>query len=206
MKNNVPPSMKKLRRSILHIVTLLGILSFTVVSTAQAAHIVSFTDPVGDQTGTIDVTGMVMTFRHDDGHFKIDLTADKDHPFFGEFRVDINLFNSDALKPSHSFFSAVCKNCAVFDPNTNDSDFNLLVPTTTLTLKTGHRNALKHWHVGDRVAISSFAGLGNPPGSSLFRSAVAGLPSTFLTNEDTIGYNNITADGVTDGVAIISHP
>jgi hypothetical protein len=30
------------------------------------------------------------------------------------------------------------------------------------------------------------------------------MPFSFLTNEDTIGYNNLTADGVTDGVAVVS--
>jgi hypothetical protein len=184
-------------------VTLLVIFSFTVVSTAQA-FTVSFKDPVGDQKGTIDVIGMVMTFSKKTGNYRIDLTASADHPFLGEFRVNINLYNPN-VPPISSLFSDDCKNCAVFDPTTNSSDFNLANPTTTLTLKKGKSRVLKKWDLGDQVAISTDAGLGNPPGVLFFRSAVANMPFTFLTNEDTIGYNNITADGVTDGVAVISH-
>jgi len=191
----------KLRRSVLQIVTLFVIVSLTLVSTAQALT-VSYTDPVGDQKGTIDVIGMVMTFSKT-GHYKIDLTASADHPFVGEFRVNINLYNP-GVSPKAQLFSVACKNCAVFDPAVNHSDFNLTVPTTTLTLTKGKSKVLKTWDKGDQVAISSFAGLGSPAGVSVFRSAVANMPFTFLTNEDTIGYNNLTADGTTDGVAIVS--
>jgi hypothetical protein len=191
----------KLSRSISQIVTLLGILSLTVAGTAQARTL-TFSDPVADQTGTIDVIGMVMTFSKT-GHYRIDLTASADHPFVGEFRVNINLYNPE-VSAKTGFFSVVCKNCAVFDPAVNHSDFNLTVPTTTLTLVKGKSKVLKTWDKGDQVAISSFAGLGTPPGVSVFRSAVANMPFTFLTNEDTIGYNNLTADGTTDGVAIVS--
>ena len=191
----------KLRRLILQIVTLLGIFSFTIVSTTQA-RTVSFTDPVADQTGTVDVIGMVMTFSKT-GHYRIDLTSSADHPFVGQFRVNVNLYNPEVSSKAR-FFSFACKSCQVFDPAINHSDFNLTVPTTTLTLKTGKSKILKSWDKGDQVAISSFAGFGSPAGVSVFRSAVANMPFTFLTNEDTIGYNNLTADGVTDGVAVVS--
>jgi hypothetical protein len=190
-----------LRRSISQIAALLVIFSFTVVSTAQA-RTVSFTDPVADQTGTVDVIGMVMTFSKT-GHYRIDLTASADHPFVGEFRVNVNLYNPEVAAKAR-FFSFACKNCAVFDPAINHSDFNISVPTTTLTLMKGKSKVLKTWDKGDQVAISSFAGLGSPAGVSVFRSAVANMPFSFLTNEDTIGYNNLTADGVTDGVAVVS--
>src|SRR5258707_8306806 len=122
----------KLSRSISQVVTLLGIFCFTLVSTAQARTL-TFTDPVADQTGTIDVIGMVMTFSKT-GHYRIDLTASADHPFVGEFRVNINLYNPAVTKPSGRFFSDTCTKCEVFDPSINHSDFNLTVPTTTLTL------------------------------------------------------------------------
>ncbi len=191
----------KLSRSVSQIVTLLGILCFTLVSTAQARTL-TFTDPVADQTGTVDVIGMVMTFSKT-GHYRIDLTASADHPFVGEFRVNVNLYNPE-VSANTRFFSFACKNCAVFDPAINHSDFNITVPTTTLTLMKGKSKVLKTWDTGDQVAISSFAGLGSPAGVSVFRSAVANMPFTFLSNEDTIGYNNLTADGVTDGVAVVS--
>jgi len=191
----------KLKRLTLQIVTLLGILSLMVVSTAQARTL-AFTDPIADQTGTVDVIGMVMTFSKT-GHYRIDLTASPDHPFVGQFRVNVNLYNPEVSAKAR-FFSFACKNCAVFDPAINHSDFNISVPTTTLTLMKGKSKVLKTWDKGDQVAISSFAGLGTPPGVSVFRSAVANMPFSFLTNEDTLGYNNLTADGVTDGVAIVS--
>jgi hypothetical protein len=191
----------KLSRSISQVVTLLGIFCFTLVSTAQARTL-TFTDPVADQTGTVDVIGMVMTFSKT-GHYRIDLTASADHPFVGEFRVNVNLYNPEVSTKTR-FFSFACKNCAVFDPAINHSDFNISVPTTTLTLMKGKSKILKTWDKGDQVAISSFAGLGTPAGVSVFRSAVANMPFSFLTNEDTIGYNNLTADGVTDGVAVVS--
>jgi hypothetical protein len=193
----------KLRRSILTMLILLGIFSITLASTAQALTI-SFADPVGDQTGTIDVIGMAMTFSKKSGQYLINLTASSDHPFLGEFRVNINLYNPEAPKPSARFFSDDCKNCGVFDPKTNSSDFNLVASTTTLTLKKGTSKVLKSWDKGDHVAINSVAGLGSPAGVSFFRSSVDNMPFTFLTNEDTIGYNNVTGDGVTDGVAVIS--
>jgi hypothetical protein len=191
----------KLSRSISQVVTLLGIFCFTLVSTAQARTL-TFTDPVADQTGTVDVIGMVMTFSKT-GHYRIDLTASADHPFVGEFRVNVNLYNPEVSTKTR-FFSFACKNCAVFDPAINHSDFNISVPITTLTLMKGKSKILKTWDKGDQVAISSFAGLGTPAGVSVFRSAVANMPFSFLTNEDTIGYNNLTADGVTDGVAVVS--
>jgi hypothetical protein len=202
MKNKVQPSMKTLRRSVLQIAILVGIFSFTVASTAQARTI-SYIDPVGDQKGTIDVIGMVMTFTKT-GHYQIVLTASADHPFVGEFRVNINLYNPDVPKSAARFFSAVCKNCAVFDPAINHSDFNLAASTTTLTLAKGKSKVLKSWDAGDHVASNSVAGLGAPAGVSFFRSSVANMPFTFLTNEDTIGYDNTNADGVTFGVAVIS--
>jgi hypothetical protein len=192
----------KLRHSVLMMIAVLGIFSFTAVSTAQALTL-SFADPVSDETGTIDVTGMVMTFSKS-GKYKIVLTASADHPFVGEFRVNINLYNPHAAKSKARFFQDVCTSCSVFDPATNHSDFNLATPSTTLTLKQGKSKILKGWHKGNQVAINSDAGLGSPAGISIFRSAAANMPFTFLTNEDTIGYNNVTADAVTDGLAVVA--
>src|SRR5260370_41064541 len=122
-----------LRRSILQLVTVLGIFSLTLVSTAQALTI-SFSDPVGDQKGTIDVIAMVMTFNKNTGHYHIQLTASASHPFAGKFRVNINLYNPDVSTSTARFFMADCTKCNVFDPKVNDSDYNLSSPKTTLTL------------------------------------------------------------------------
>jgi hypothetical protein len=160
----------------------LAILSLTAVSTARAqVATLSFADPVGDQAGSIDVTKMFMFFDVF-GNYEIDLRADSSHPFFGQFRVNINLFNPD-VDPTFSAFSHACtKQCGAFGGNT---DYNLHTPTIRLIIQ-GHDQILTHWAAGDRVATSTEAGLGNPPGTSLFRTAVGSFPLTFLTNEDCI--------------------
>src|SRR5258708_32175806 len=124
----------KLSRSISQVVTLLGIFCFTLVSTAQARTL-TFTDPVADQTGTVDVIGMVMTFSKT-GHYRIDLTASADHPFVGEFRVNVNLYNPEVSTKTR-FFSFACKNCAEFVPAINHSEFFICVTTSTFHLLTG---------------------------------------------------------------------
>jgi hypothetical protein len=191
MKDNIRLLMNMHRRSVLLKIMLLAILSFTAVTTAQAAQnkvktfTFTFIDPIGDDRGTIDVTEMVMTFNKN-GNYQIVLTATAAKPFFGQFRVNINLFNAD-VAPNNSSFQDVCTNCGVFSTKMNKgNDFNLLVPTTSLMLH-GHSKILKLWSAGNRVATATWAGLGDPPGSSLFRSSIDNFPQTFLTNEDVIG-------------------
>jgi hypothetical protein len=190
MKSDVRSWTKaKLGRRVFSTVAILAILSVVAIGTLQAKGPPSFTfsitDPVGDQTGTIDVTGMVMTFDHN-GAFTIDLTADAAHPFTGQFRVNINVYNPSA--PAQSSF---------FSDNVNDYDLGSTT-TTTLSL-TGSNLTLKHWKAGNQVATHSLGlnhgPLGNPPGVSLFRSSVANLPFTFLTSEDVIGVNDQSWNG-----------
>lgn len=207
MIKKVRPSLNKLTWSILQMVTLLEIFSFTAVSPALAKPFtVTFKDPVGDQTGSIDVTGMVLTFVKPSGNYQIELTADSAHPFKGQFRVNINLYNKNA-NAKYSFFRADCIQCDIFDPNINPSDFDIPdnQATKTLMLKPNQSKNLIHWFKGNRVAISTYAGLGNPPGVTFFRSAVLNMPfDSFLTNEDTIGYDNINK-GTAYGVAPVEH-
>lgn len=192
-------------RRLLHPIAMAGLLNGVAASALQAGppppHTLSFSDPIGDPTGSIDVTGMVMSFRSNSGEYTIVLTADAAHPFLGQFRVNINLYDPSA--PSgQSTFQHVAQSSA-FDPKANKgNDFDLPVAQTTLTL-TGHNQVLKSWKAGDLVATSTWAGLGNPPGAALFRSSVDGLPFTFLTNEDVIGYNDQTGDG-SSGVATVN--
>lgn len=137
-------------------------------------------DPVGDNTGIIDVTRMVMTFSSVSGNYTIVLVASPANPFVASFRVNINLYNQDTgtTNQNPSFFQEVGNN------------LNLSVPTTVLTF-TGTNSRLLAWNVGDRVFTNSLAGTGNPAGTSLFRSAVIIPPFTFLTNEDTIAFEDL---------------
>jgi uncharacterized repeat protein (TIGR01451 family) len=134
----------------------------------------SFVDPVGDQTGRIDLTRMVMTFDATTGAYSITLTATPDHPFIGMFRVNINLLNTDTNN-----------NDAFFQDNVKD--FDLAVATTTLTLS-GTSSKLLSWRDGNRVATNDLP-FGNPPGTGItaFRSGVLDIPFMAF-QEDAIAY------------------
>src|SRR5690348_2735925 len=84
--------------SLPHRIILLAILTFTVMATAQAEPlVVSFADPVGDYTGTIDVTGMSFDFDNTTVNYTITLSPTTASPFVCQFRVDVNLLNNDAI-------------------------------------------------------------------------------------------------------------
>lgn len=135
---------------------------------------ISFADPVGDNTGPIDITGLLMTFDNATGNYSITLSTTNANPFVGQFRVNVNLFNPD-VPATESFFTATTR------------DFNLSSATTNLVLTGGNSNLLT-WRAGNRVATSTEAGLGNPPGASFFRTSVSSFSLTFLTNEDAIAF------------------
>jgi hypothetical protein len=159
----------------------LAILGVGLVRSARADQLIFFfTDPIGDQTGAIDVTKMTVLLDNSTGQYAIALRATPAHPFVGQFRVNVNLFNPDTA-PSQS---------VLLD---NVNDFNLATATTKLSLA-GTSSNLLAWQAGDRVATNTLAGLGNPPGASFFRSSVLNFPLGFLTNEDAIAYGS---EGVT---------
>jgi hypothetical protein len=174
--------MQKVARATIYIVAFLVGLAVIGVGDAGAQQLVySFSDPVGDETGAVDVTDMVV-ISDLQGNYQIYLTADAAHPFVGKFRVNINLFNPD-VDPQFSAFSSKCtKKCDGFG---GDTDYDLPTPRTKLVI-TGHDPVLKHWDAGTRAVTSTFAGLGNPPGPIFFRSGVDSFPLTFGTNEDCV--------------------
>jgi hypothetical protein len=133
----------------------------------------TFVDPVGDNTGPIDVTEMSMTFDNGTGAYEIVLTATSEAPFQGQFRINVNLWNPTAA----SAFSDVL------------NDFDLSSDVTVIRL-TGTSGALLAWDAGDVVATNTLAGLGNPPGASFFRTGVSTPPFGFLTNEDAIAFGS----------------
>jgi hypothetical protein len=142
---------------------------------AQANQLTfSFSDPVGDQSGTVDLTGMTMNFDNATGNYNIVLTATAANPFVGTFRINVNLFNPDTTADDCFF-------------NDNQKDFNLTVATTSITL-TGTNSKLLSWKAGDRVAISSLP-FGNPPvpGVGAFASNVLNIP--FGTGEDRLAFD-----------------
>jgi hypothetical protein len=145
-----------------------------------------FSDPVGDSTGRIDVVGMSMTFNNDTGAFIITIQATQAQPFFGDFRVNINLCDPDV--------NGTCFANAFFQDNLVDSSF--AVPATTLTL-TGTAPVLTYWEAGDRVETNSLPV--EPLLPPQFASAVLDLPPTCTSNilcsaGDRIAYG---PDGIT---------
>ena len=134
------------------------------------ATVISFSDPVGDHTGIVDVTGMTLDFDVA-GNYTIDLTATAADPFNGNFRININLWNVSL----DEFFQ---------DPF---NDFTLAAPTTSISLS-GTDLLIADWLSTHTIATSTYAGFGNPAGSTLFRSSVADIPfQSVCASEDVIG-------------------
>jgi hypothetical protein len=153
---------------------LIAMVTFNLVQAAPAR--VSVTDPVGDNTGPVDVIGMDFEFNNETGNYTILLTATDAEPFAGDFRVNINLFNLDV--------GTTADDPSWFQDTIND--FSLLVPSTALLLS-GTNARLLSWDTGDRILLNNLPdGTPHPDGGTLFSSVVAGRPSQSLEN-DVIG-------------------
>ncbi len=155
----------------------------SVAPRSNAAELtVKFADPMGDATGAIDATNLVLVFDTATGDYKITLTATNAQPFEGEFRVMANLFNASKL-PANSLFNHVIP-------------YNLADGRTKLIAR-GNNAALKAWMPGDVVATNTAASGGvNPPNVVLYRTSVANAPYTYLTNEDAIAFGPTGAAAV----------
>jgi len=116
---------------------------------------VSFSDPVGDHLGQIDLVRM--EFRIDSG-YEVTYFASPANPFVGRFQLRTALFNPDA-GASGSYIIAVSE------------EFNLATPVTVIS-DSGRNPGLFAWAVGDRVAASGPDPLGVPVGVSEFASGV----------------------------------
>jgi len=176
----------------------LFLLAFFPLTTFAVPISYNFADPIGDQTGHIDVSNMLFSFENTTGVYEIDLTATSTDPFVGNFRVNVNIFNIDLGTTSQdpTFFSDVV------------NDFNLVSSTTSLTL-TGTNSRLTQWNPGDTVLVHNLL---NPDGTlpgpspddvSFFRTAVNSFPLSYLTNEDTIGFINAGSPGKVPAPAAI---
>ena len=155
-------------------IALMGMVAFNL--TQAAALLVSVTDPVGDNTGPVDVIGMEFEFDNETGNYRILLTTTDAEPFLGDFRIDIELFNLDAgtTADDPSFFQDTI------------NDFSLLVPSTELILS-GTNARLLSWDPGDRILLNNLPdGTPHPDGATLFSSVVAARPGQSQEN-DVIG-------------------
>ena len=163
---------------------LIAILIF--IPTYSMAELISWTDPVGDQTGIVDLVGMDFTFDAT-GDYTIDLIADEANPFVGDFRININLFNVTLDELFQDTFN----------------DYSLAVSQTSLTL-TGNNLVLSDWLASHTIATSTFDGYGNPPGSTFFRSSAADLPfEPVCTSEDIIGLDGCGTTSVPEPTSLV---
>lgn len=145
-----------------------------VPMTGEAVVVLNFSDPLNDSTGSVDATGMTMTIDENNGDYSIDITASAADPFLGAFRININVFNATLDEFFQDAFN----------------DFNEPAPLTILTL-TGNDADLTDWLDSHAIATSTLDGLGNPAGSSFFRTSVADLPfQSICVAEDVIGSVN----------------
>ena len=165
---------------------LLLILGLVVANSSAQAVVISFSDPTGDHTGAVDVTGMSMDIDSV-GNYTIDVTADASAPFLGQFRININLWNATLGE--------------FFQDTFNDFD---LVASQTLISLSGANSNLTDWLASHSIATSTFDGLGNPPGSTFFRTSVADLPfQSTCVSEDIIGHGGCAEIPAPTTIALI---
>src|SRR4051812_19603651 len=104
---------------------LLCVLMMMLSSSSGAVSLrVVLSDPIGDTTGRVDVVNVVMDFETATGAYTIRLTADSGHPFSGQFRINLNLFNPDT--------GILAKDPGYFQDNIRD--FNLAYSTLSVSL------------------------------------------------------------------------
>jgi hypothetical protein len=119
---------------------------------------VSFSDPVGDHLGNIDLVRMEFRFDSGIGDYEVTYFASPADPFVGRFQLSTALFNPDAgVDGSYVTFLSEA--------------FDLVTPVTAIS-DSGRHPGLFAWAVGDRVAASGPDPLGVPPGVPEFASGV----------------------------------
>ena len=138
--------MTHLSRYASSVLIVLAALVLTAVPAQATPLILHFSDPVGDGTSTIDLSGMHLSFDNATGAYTILMTATSAKPFLGAFRLNVNLFNADR--------DSELVNTGFFSDTLND--FNLDSSATEMSW-TGISLVLKNWHAGDRVAINESA-------------------------------------------------
>ena len=142
-----------------------------LLPTQGFATTISFSDPVGDHTGNVDVTNMDFVFDNS-GSYTIDLTATAANPFSGQFRINVNLWNVTLDEFFQDTFN----------------DFDLGVTSQTSLSIAGTSSMITDWLVSHTIATSTLDGFGNPGGTTFFRSSVADLPfAPTCDSEDVIG-------------------
>lgn len=173
------------KRCLTALTTGLMILGFCNLAPAVT---LSFTDPVGDNSGIVDVVNMDMNIDEVTGYYTIDILADNANPFTGDFRININLFNVTQDEYFQDAFN----------------DYALGSSTLTAIQLTGTNPTIKDWLLSDTYATTSLQGLGMPAGTSAFRTSVANLPfEGILVSEDIIGFDDKSSSPVPEPATIL---
>ena len=118
---------------------LFACVVMTSPTTAHAEMLrVSFTDPLGDHTGGIDVVGVDLTFDNTTGDYQVLFRADSSGHFAGVFQIDVSLFNPDAgsSTAATSFFQASKMKAA-----------RLIAPPPTTSGLSGNNQAWRSWNL-----------------------------------------------------------
>jgi PEP-CTERM motif len=101
----------------------------------------SISDPLGDNTDTIDLVSIQMSFDNATGDYDIFYNAHAANPFLGFFRINVNLRNITLL--------GVPPRAPDFSDTLND--FDLALAATQVQLS-GNSSALLAWSAGDEIA------------------------------------------------------
>ncbi len=147
---------------------------------------ISFADPIGDQTGNIDVVQMDFVLDNATGAYTVTLTASDANPFSGDFRVNLALFNPDTGQTT--------VDPAFLQDDLND--FSLDNPSQTVTF-TGSSPKLMQWQTGHRVATSN-GPFGLPSDASFFSFNTLLVEAPFPSGIDQIALNGSTTIVMSD--------
>ena len=159
----------------------------------RSPRTLSIVDPVGDNTGHIDVTRTELDFDPVTGDYTVRLVAHPSSPFVGTFRINLNFFNPEAGSLFRDVVNDFVLAAAVPSLELSGTDFRL---TQWVEGHRVHTNSLCNFGPDPLFACSTFS-IPNPPGTTLFRSS-AGGGGTFLTNEDVIAFDDYARPAIVE--------
>jgi hypothetical protein len=130
----------------LRLAATLTLLCATLAAPALAnPRLVSFTDPAGDASPVGDVVGAQLSFDSATGAWTVTWQAAAAHPFTGNARFDLNLFDTTLAPFSSNSFPQVSL----------DADMNFGAGTATQFSYSGTTPFLTNWQIGDTISTGN---------------------------------------------------
>lgn len=128
------------------LVMAVAVTSFATTAPAQAdEYTLHFSDPVGDATPYLDVTGMDFTFDSVTGAYRASIFTSSTEPLHNGVWVDLWLVNLN--RTTAQLGSALVRGGGIFVPQPgSDRVFELIGASSDLTM----------WNVGDAIAPGQF--------------------------------------------------